>query len=93
MGMPLIRLRVAQSRSVSSKMALDGYFSATAPRDMFEFMRKCAPRAIYLYDRQSPAVQGKIDQALRDEGAKATAFHAGKIPCPALLVSGAKTKA
>jgi hypothetical protein len=73
---------------------ISSYFSATAPSDMFEFMRKCAS-ACDLPIRSTIAccAKGKIEQALRDQGAKAMALDGGKIPCPALLVSGVKTKA
>lgn len=64
------------------------HFTARAPGDVLEFMRKCALRAIYIFDRQSPEVQAKIETALLKEGAKAVTENAGRIACPSLLVSG-----
>jgi len=66
------------------------FFASTSQGDLFEIMRKSTVRATYVYDRQSPEMQSRIEQALKDEGAKALAADRGRIPCPALLVSGTK---
>lgn len=66
------------------------YFEPTAPSDVFEFMRKCTVRAAYLYESQSPQKQREIESAVIEAGTKAIAAGNGKIPCPAILVSGIK---
>lgn len=65
-------------------------FELRAPIEMLEFMKKCAVRPVYIFERQTPEVKARIEQALLDEGAKAIAQDGGKIPCPILLVSGIK---
>jgi len=54
-------------------------------------MRRSMVRATYLYERQSADVQYRIEQAINDEAAKVLAAGNGKIPCPAFIVSGAKS--
>lgn len=65
------------------------HFNASTPGDVYEFMRRCAPRANYIFDRQLPEVQLRIEEALRDAGVKIVA-DGGKISCPSLLVVGRK---
>lgn len=65
-------------------------FEAKSPQEVVEFMRKCTGRAANLYNRQTPARQLEIDKALTGAGAAAMAAGAGRIPCPALLVTGMK---
>jgi hypothetical protein len=43
-----------------------------------------------VYERQTAEVQRRIERAIKDEAAVALAAGRGKIPCPALLVSGTK---
>ena len=52
-------------------------------------MMKCSPRAVYLYERQPAEGRARIEQGLRQVGARAMA-QGGELPCPALLISGAK---
>lgn len=66
------------------------FFAAASPDAVFDMMRKSTVRSTYVYDRQSPEVQLRIEQAIKDEAAKALAAGGGRIACPALLVSGAK---
>lgn len=66
------------------------YFAAKSPSDVLAFLRKCALRAIYIVDRQSPEVRAKIEADLMDAGAKAIEQYSGRIPCPVLLTSGTK---
>ena len=66
------------------------FFAAASPDGVFDMMRKSTVRSTYVYDRQSPEVQRRIEQAIRDEAGKALAAGGGKIPCPALLVSGTR---
>jgi SAM-dependent methyltransferase len=66
-------------------------FALDAPDDLFQFMMKCSPRAAYLYERQPAEGRALIEQSLRQEGARAMA-EGGKLPCPALLISGAKAE-
>lgn len=68
------------------------HFTASAPGDVLEFMRRCALRAIYVFDRQSPDMQSRIEDALLEEGAKAMAGDGGRIACPSLLVTGTKIR-
>jgi ubiquinone/menaquinone biosynthesis C-methylase UbiE len=68
------------------------HFTARAVSDVLEFLRKCAPRAIYILDRQRPDVRAKIEEALLAEGAAAIAQGGGKISCPSLLVTGIKSR-
>jgi SAM-dependent methyltransferase len=65
-------------------------FELRAPGDMLEFMKKCAVRPVYIFERQTPAVQALIEQALLDEAAKLIAQGQSKVPCPIMLVSGTK---
>ena len=65
-------------------------YAPTSPTDVFDMMRKSMVRATYLYERQTPAVQHRIEQAITDEAAKALAQGQGKIPCSAFIVSGMK---
>ena len=65
-------------------------FELLAPADMLEFMKKCAVRPVYIFERQTPEVQARIEQALLDEGARAIAQDGGRMACPILLVSGVK---
>jgi hypothetical protein len=57
---------------------------------MLEFMKKCAVRPVYIFERQTPAVQAQIEQTLLDEAAKSIAQGQSKVPCPIMLVSGTK---
>ncbi len=66
------------------------FFAPASPADMFDMMRKSMVRATYVYERQTADVQRRIEQAIRDEAAKALAENQGKIPCAAFLVSGTK---
>jgi len=66
------------------------FYAPTSPTDVFDMMRKSMVRATYVYERQTPAVQHRIEQAIKDEAAKALAAGQGKIPCPAFIVSGMK---
>jgi SAM-dependent methyltransferase len=65
-------------------------YAPTSPTDVFDMMRKSMVRATYLYERQTPAVQQRIEQAITDEAAKALAQGQGKIACSAFVVSGMK---
>jgi SAM-dependent methyltransferase len=65
-------------------------FEPTSPLEVVDFMRKCTVRAAHLYDRQTPERQLEIDDALTKAAASAMAEGGGKIPCPALLVTGVK---
>ena len=66
------------------------FYAPTSPGDLFEMMRKSMVRATYVYERQTPAVQHRIEQTIKDEAAKALAAGQGKIACPAFIVSGTK---
>ena len=66
------------------------FYAPAAPSGLFDMMRKSMVRATYVYERQSAVVQRRIEQAIKDEATKALAAGQGKIPCPALLVSGMK---
>jgi ubiquinone/menaquinone biosynthesis C-methylase UbiE len=66
------------------------FYAPTSPGDLFDMMRKSMVRATYIYERQTPAVQHRIEQAIKDEAAKALAAGQGKIACPAFIVSGTK---
>jgi ubiquinone/menaquinone biosynthesis C-methylase UbiE len=68
-------------------------FAASSPDDIFEAMRKSTVRASYVFARQSPEVQRRIEQALKEEGARELAVDGGRVPCAALLVSGVKATA
>jgi ubiquinone/menaquinone biosynthesis C-methylase UbiE len=61
-----------------------------SPSGVFDMMRKSMVRATYVYERQTPDVQRRIEQAIKDETAKALAVHQGKIPCSAFVASGMK---
>jgi ubiquinone/menaquinone biosynthesis C-methylase UbiE len=61
-----------------------------SPSGVFDMMRKSMVRATYVYERQTPDVQRRIEQAIKDETAKALAADQGKIPCSAFLASGMK---
>jgi SAM-dependent methyltransferase len=65
-------------------------YAPTSPTDVFDMMRKSMVRATYLYERQTPVVQHRIEQAITDEATKALAEGQGKIPCSAFIVSGMK---
>jgi ubiquinone/menaquinone biosynthesis C-methylase UbiE len=65
-------------------------FAPASPADVFDMMRNSMVRPSYVYERQTVEVQRRIEQAIKDEAAIALAAGGGKIPCPALLVSGAK---
>jgi ubiquinone/menaquinone biosynthesis C-methylase UbiE len=65
-------------------------YAPSSSAEVFELMRKSMVRATYVYDRQSPEVQSRIEEALRDAGAEALVAGGGKIACPAMLVSGRK---
>jgi hypothetical protein len=58
---------------------------------VFDMMRKSMVRATYVYERQTADVQHRIEQAIKDDAAKALASGHRKIPCPAFLVSGTKS--
>ena len=63
-------------------------FTVGARSDILEFLHKCAPRALPLYEAQTGDVRAKIDQALKEQGAKALATDGGRIACPALVIHG-----
>jgi hypothetical protein len=65
-------------------------YAPASPTDVFDMMRKSMVRATYLYERQTPAVQQRIEQAITEEAAKALAQGQGKIACSAFVVSGMK---
>jgi SAM-dependent methyltransferase len=65
-------------------------FEFRAPGDMLEFMKKCAVRAFYIFERQAPEAKARIEQALLDEGARVIEQEGGRMSCPILLVSGTK---
>lgn len=67
------------------------FFAPASPSGVFDMMRKSMVRATYLYERQTAEVQRRIERAIKEEAAQALAAGQGKIPCPAFLVSGAKT--
>jgi ubiquinone/menaquinone biosynthesis C-methylase UbiE len=67
------------------------FFAPSLPGDVFDMMRKSMVRATYVYERQAADVQHRIEQAIKDDAAKALESGHGKIPCPAFLVSGAKS--
>jgi ubiquinone/menaquinone biosynthesis C-methylase UbiE len=66
------------------------FYAPAAPSSLFDMMRKSMVRATYVYERQGAEVQRRIEQAIKDEATKAIAAGQGKIPCPALIVSGTK---
>jgi ubiquinone/menaquinone biosynthesis C-methylase UbiE len=66
------------------------FYAPASPSGVFEMMRKSMVRATYVYERQPPDVQHRIEQAINDEAAKALRAGQGKIPCPAFIVSGTK---
>jgi ubiquinone/menaquinone biosynthesis C-methylase UbiE len=66
------------------------FFAPALPGDVFDMMRNSMVRPSYVYERQTPEVQRRIEQAINDEAAVAVAAGQGKIPCPAFLVSGTK---
>jgi ubiquinone/menaquinone biosynthesis C-methylase UbiE len=67
------------------------FFAPASPSGVFDMMRKSMVRTNYVYERQTASVQRCIEQTIIDEAAKALEAGQGKIPCPALLVSGTKT--
>jgi ubiquinone/menaquinone biosynthesis C-methylase UbiE len=67
------------------------FYAPISESNVFEMMRKSMVRATYVYERQTPEVQYRIEQAIKNEAAKALADGKGKIPCPAFIVSGSKT--
>src|SRR5262249_39101370 len=67
------------------------FFAPGSPGAVFDMMRKSMVRATYVYERQSKDVQDRIERTITDAAAKALANGQGKIPCPALLVSGTKS--
>jgi ubiquinone/menaquinone biosynthesis C-methylase UbiE len=69
------------------------FFASASPGDVFDMMRNSMVRPAYVYERQTAEVQRRIEQAIKDEAAMALAAGGGKIPCPALLVSGTKLAA
>lgn len=69
------------------------HFTVRQKTEIVEFLKKCAPRALPVYEAQPAHVRTLIDRALEEEGAKALVVNAGRIVCPALLVSGTKRKA
>jgi hypothetical protein len=66
------------------------HFTSSSAGDVLSFMRKCAPRAVFIYDRQSPETQARIEQDLLNAGAEAMAEEGGRIPCPIVLATGTK---
>lgn len=64
-------------------------FDLKASSEVFEFLLKCSPRGAYIYRQQPAEARARIEQALLDEGARAMAAD-GRLPCPALVVSGTK---
>ena len=53
-------------------------------------MRNSTVRGTYVFERQTQEVQLRIEQTIIDDAAKALAEGAGRITCPALLISGKK---
>jgi ubiquinone/menaquinone biosynthesis C-methylase UbiE len=66
------------------------FFAPASPNGVFDMMRKSMVRATYVFERQTPEVQHRIEQAIKDETIKALAEGHGKIPCPAFVVSGTR---
>jgi len=66
-------------------------YAPESPTSVFDMMRKSMVRATYLYERQTPEIQRRIESAIIDEATKALAAGGGKIQCPAFIVSGAKS--
>jgi ubiquinone/menaquinone biosynthesis C-methylase UbiE len=66
------------------------FYAPVSSDSIFELMRKSMVRATYVYDRQSPEIQSCIEQALKEEGAKALAAGGGRISCTAMLVRGTR---
>jgi ubiquinone/menaquinone biosynthesis C-methylase UbiE len=66
------------------------FFAPASPSDVFDMMRRSMVRPSYVYERQAPQVQRRIEQAIKDEAAIAVAAGQGKIPCPAFVVRGTK---
>lgn len=69
---------------------LPSSFAPASPRSLFDMMRNSMVRSAYVFERQTQEVQSRIEQAIIDDAAKALAEGAGKIPCPAILISGKK---
>lgn len=69
---------------------LPSFFAPASPRSLFDMMRNSVVRATYVFERQTQDVQSRIEQAIIYDATKALAEGAGRIPCPALLVSGKK---
>ncbi len=67
------------------------FFAPASSSEVFDMLRKSMVRATYLYERQTADVQYRIEQAIKDEAAKALAAGNGTILCPAFIVSGAKS--
>lgn len=65
------------------------YFDLTTREEMREFLHKCAPRALPIYEAQSAEVRARIDSALEDEGSRVLA-EGGHVECPVLMVSGVR---
>jgi ubiquinone/menaquinone biosynthesis C-methylase UbiE len=68
------------------------FFVPASSSELFDMMRKSMVRATYVYERQTADAQHRIEQTIKDEAAKALAAGNGKIPCPAFLVSGKKSR-
>jgi ubiquinone/menaquinone biosynthesis C-methylase UbiE len=69
---------------------LPSFFAPASPRSLFEMMRNSTVRVTYLFERQTQEVQARIEQTIIDDTMKALAEGAGRIPWPALLISGKK---
>jgi ubiquinone/menaquinone biosynthesis C-methylase UbiE len=65
-------------------------FAPASATEVFDMMCNSTVRPSYVYERQTAEVQRRIEQTIKDEAAMALTSGGGKIPCPALLVSGAK---
>jgi ubiquinone/menaquinone biosynthesis C-methylase UbiE len=66
------------------------HFEPSSPAEMVDFLRKYTVRSADVFNQLAPARQKQVEVALTEEAARIMATNEGKIPCPALLVSGAK---
>jgi ubiquinone/menaquinone biosynthesis C-methylase UbiE len=69
---------------------LPSFFAPASPRSLFDLMRNGTVRATYVFERQTQEVQSRIEQTIIDDTRKALSEGAGRIPWPALLISGKK---
>jgi len=69
---------------------LPSFFAPASPRSLFDLMRNGTVRVTYVFERQTQEVQSRIEQTIIDDTTKALSEGAGRIPWPALLISGKK---